>query len=76
MYAPLVAIAEPMPSYELTLTFADDPELAGAFKSLSRFAVLSRHELSRPMADFDLSELGPGDCRCSGGSDLGPMSRA
>ncbi|MFI7189589.1 hypothetical protein ACIBQ0_07625 [Nocardia nova] len=34
MYAPLVAIAEPMPSYELTLTFSDDPYLAGAFKSL------------------------------------------
>lgn len=61
MYAPLVAIAEPMPSYELTLTFSDDPDLAGAFKSLSRFEVLSRHELGRLITDFDLSELGPAE---------------
>ncbi|MFF0455446.1 hypothetical protein [Nocardia africana] len=57
-YAPLVALAEPMQSCELGLTFVDDPHVARAFASLSRFEVLSPHDLSRPPADFDLSELG------------------
>lgn len=58
MYAPLVACAEPMGSDDLVLTFTDDPLIAKALNPLSQFEVLSRHDLSRPLADFDLSELG------------------
>ncbi|PSR67685.1 hypothetical protein C8258_14700 [Nocardia sp. MDA0666] len=58
MYAPLVTIAEPMGSNEVVLTFTDDPPIAEALSFFSRFEVLSRHDLSRPLAGFDLSELG------------------
>ncbi|WP_036503869.1 hypothetical protein [Nocardia aobensis] len=57
MYAALVAIAEPMGTDELVPTFADDQLIAKALNSLCQFGVLSQHDLSRPLADFDLSEL-------------------
>ncbi|MGW3606387.1 hypothetical protein [Micromonospora sp. NPDC005161] len=56
---PFIAFARPHANGDVTTTFVDHPDLAAAITNLTDVQVLTVDQLQAPLAQLDLSALGP-----------------